>query len=107
MTAGLTPRRALTVLLAIVAFRRVGSMSVMRADGIVIVASAPPRPGTGAEERAADVPPALSAMITPIAPASCAFFTFTVKPHVPRSIIAILPATFVVMAEQPSVVDGP
>ena len=49
------------------------------------------------------------AMTTPMAPAFCAFFTFTAKPQVPRSMMAILPATAaaLVMAEQPSVVSGP
>ena len=48
-------------------------------------------------------------MRTPMAPAFCAFLTLTIKPHVPRSISAILPATAeaLVMGEQPSVVEGP
>ena len=48
-------------------------------------------------------------MITPIAPAFWAFFTLMVKPQVPRSISAILPATWAPLdsGEQPSVVLGP
>ena len=67
-----------------------------------MVGSAPPRPAGGA-------PSALSAMIAPTAPASCAFFTLTVKPHVPRSTMTIFPAIAdaLVNGEQPSVVSGP
>jgi hypothetical protein len=48
-------------------------------------------------------------MMTPSAPASCAFFTFTVKLQVPRSMNAMLPeiAPAFVSAEQPSVLLGP
>ena len=53
--------------------------------GMVTVSSAPPI-GAG-------VPSSLLLAInTAIAPASCAFFTLTVKLQSPRSIIAILPA---------------
>ena len=78
------------------------SASVTRTAGMVIVGSVPPRAAGG-------VPGALSAMITPTAPASWAFFTLTMKPQVPRSMRAMLPATAaaLVIAEQPSVVLGP
>src|SRR5947208_14020305 len=65
----------------------------MRTEGIVIVGSAPPKP--------AGAPGALSAMITAKAPAFCAFFTFTTKVQVPRSIMAIFPATAGVTETQP------
>ena len=58
--------------------------------GIVIDASAPPSPVMGAST--------LSAMSTPMAPAFWAFFTFTVKPQVPRSMIATLPVIAAVSA---------
>src|SRR5687768_15423720 len=69
---------------------------------IVIAGSVPPMPGGG-------VPATLLATIRPVAPAACAFAAFTTKPHVPRSTIAIFPATVaaLVNAVQPSVVDGP
>ena len=53
--------------------------------------------------RAAASRPTLSATMTPMAPASWAFFTFTVKVQIPRSMSAILPCRLVVIAEQPSV----
>ena len=70
-------------------------------EGMVMVGSAPPIEP--------QVPALEFAITTPTAPAFCAFFTFTAKPQVPRSMMAILPATaaVLVMAEQPSVVDGP
>src|SRR5678815_5096559 len=48
-------------------------------------------------------------IITPSAPASCAFFTFTVKLQVPRSMNAMLPEIVppFVNEEQPSVLLGP
>src|SRR5215213_7765150 len=48
-------------------------------------------------------------MMTAIAPASCTILAFCVKPQVPRSTSAILPATAaaLVKAEQASVVAGP
>src|SRR5215217_4907292 len=48
-------------------------------------------------------------MITATAPASVALRAFWAKPHVPRSIRAILPATApgLISAEQPSVVANP
>lgn len=54
-------------------------------------------------------PAALLAMITPMAPAFCAFFDLMMKVQVPRSMSAILPATAaaLVTASQPSVVDPP
>src|SRR5216684_2881748 len=64
--------------------------------GMVIVESAPPRGGM--------LDTTLSAMITAVAPAICAFFTFTVKVQVPRSIRAMCPvmALAFVMALHPS-----
>jgi hypothetical protein len=56
--------------------------SGIRTDGISIEASTPPRLSMGG-------PHTLSAIRTPIAPASCAFPTFTVNAHVPRSMSAI------------------
>jgi hypothetical protein len=50
----------------------------MDADGIVMVGSAP------AMRMTPSPPSEWFAMITPIAPLSCAFFTFTAKPQVPR-----------------------
>ncbi|MFO1222864.1 MAG: hypothetical protein U1E90_07200 [Burkholderiaceae bacterium] len=44
------------------------------------------------------MPGALSATITARAPASCAFFTFTVKAQLPRSTTATLPATTAALA---------
>src|SRR5690349_854763 len=79
------------------AFNALPSASVMRPDGMVMVASAPPSPGGGE-------PAALSAAITAMAPASCAFFTLTVNAQVPRSTSAILPATLLMMGSQASVV---
>src|SRR5918994_179959 len=70
-------------------------------DGIVIVGSVPPMaPGS---------PGTLFTTITPTAPAFCAFLTLTVKPHVPRSTTAMLPATSAAFVSglQASVVDGP
>jgi len=69
--------------------------------GMVMVGSAPPM--------APHTPVALLTITTPVAPASWAFFTLTVKPQVPRSIIAIFPATAaaLVIAVQPSLVSGP
>src|ERR1700709_1833680 len=72
----------------------------MRTDGMVIVGSTPDMPAGG-------LPATLSAMSTAVAPAFWAFFTLTAKPQVPRSRRAILPVRLVVMAEQPSVVEGP
>src|SRR5262249_29886410 len=54
--------------------------------GIVMVGSVPPILGGGE-------PGELFTRTTPIAPASWAFFTFAVNVQVPRSTIAILPAT--------------
>jgi hypothetical protein len=54
-------------------------------DGILTLRSVPP----GANAAL----PSLLAMITPIAPAFCAFSTLTVKLQVPRSTIAILPVS--------------
>ncbi len=62
------------------------SESETSTDGIVMVASVPPM-------SIGDSLPLLSATITPVAPASCAFFTLTVKLQFPRSTRAILPVT--------------
>ena len=58
--------------------------------GMVTVGSLPPRPGAA--------PATLLAMITPIAPAFCAFLALTAKPQVPRSITTTLPALAAVSA---------
>ncbi len=58
----------------------------MDSVGTVIVASVPPSPGAGWFAFAA-----LLAMITAVAPASCAFFALMTKPQVPRSMRAIFP----------------
>ena len=69
--------------------------------GMVMVASSPPM--------VPRAPAALLTMITPLAPAFCAFLTLTAKPQVPRSISATLPATSaaLVIAVQPSLASGP
>src|SRR5678815_554135 len=54
--------------------------------GMVIVESTPPNPGGG-------LVTALLAMITPVAPAFCAFLALTTNVQVPRSMMAMLPAT--------------
>src|SRR5882762_2967313 len=81
---------------------RLPSGKVTRTDGMVMVGSAPPKPAGGA-------PAALSATTTAIAPAFCAFFTFTMNPQVPRVTSAMLPATApaLVRGEQASKVVGP
>src|SRR6266404_7886644 len=75
------------------------SARVIDTVGIVIVGSEPDIPGGELDDT-------LSAMITPTAPASCAFFAFTTKaqglPVGPRSIRAIFPDTAAPIAEQPS-----
>src|SRR5689334_16070028 len=68
-----------------IALSALPSAWVTRTEGIVIVGSAPPRPCGGQ-------PGALSATMTPIAPASWQFFTLTTKPQVPRLTSAIWPA---------------
>ena len=95
------PGRSDTLSVAILAFIVFASAYVTMTDGIVIVASTPAMPP--------NAPAAEFAMSTPMAPAFWAFFTFTANPHVPRSIIAMFPATAAefVIAEQPSVVSGP
>ena len=67
----------------------------------MIVASAPPMPGRPEAE--------LLLMMTPVAPAVCAFLTLVVKVQVPRSRSTSLPVTAapLVRGEQPSVVLGP
>src|SRR5579863_5017381 len=87
---------------AMLALSVLPSASVTRTAGMVMVGSVPPRPAGGD-------PGALSAMMTPTAPAFCAFFTLTVKAQVPRSMSAMLPATAaaLVSAVQASVVSGP
>src|SRR5688572_17358373 len=74
----------------------------MRAAGIVIEGSVPPRLAGGESG-------ALSAMIAATAPAFCRFFTLMTKLHVPRSTSAILPAIAkaFVIGLQASVVLGP
>ena len=72
------------------------SASVTITEGMVIVASPPPI--------STNTPVALLAMITPTAPAFCAFFTLATKVQVPRSMIAMRPAMapLFVSAEQAS-----
>ena len=87
------------------ALSRLPSASEMRTAGMTIVGSAPPRPA-GMQPAGVAV---LSAMMTPTAPASCAFFTLTTKPHRPRSISAILPARAAALtggASQPSLIGA-
>ena len=69
--------------------------------GIVIVGSSPDMPGAPVVT--------LLKITTPIAPAFCAFLTFSTNRQTPRSMAAILPATAaaLVNAVQPSVLVGP
>src|SRR5688572_29086345 len=71
-----------------------------RREGIVIVGSIPAS-GCGG------VLGALSAMTTALAPANCAFFTFTMNEQVPRSITAILPLTALALAASSGVQARP
>src|SRR6185369_13076590 len=68
---------------------------VIETVGIVIVLSEPVMPG-GVELET------LSTMITPMAPAFCAFFVLVTKVQLPRSTNAILPVSELPKAEQPS-----